>query len=264
MRSMEKISREHLHRLITFCETLQETGENPFDMDVKKSLTLLRRYLSQWETLDDLLLDGDAINEVSTIIKLQGNWVKNRSSLLYIDPQSMEEHLGALGTENLADIFLSSWHPILSIERLTPQRLKEGIDYWNAILPYGEKKMVFPPREHHGSLSYEDLVQLNIFGDEFQGLLKDLHEELTGRGPVGYWDFISGDTYEQTVMRAYLTSFLITEGDADLEVHPLEEEMTLYAQKRTGSRVKKKPQSIPVAISYEEWKKHGRGPTDNS
>jgi hypothetical protein len=75
-----------------------------------------------------------------------------------------------------------------------------------------------------------------------------------------YWDFIGADTYEETVERAFLTSFLITYGYATLEIHPLEEEVFIKPFETPNTKMHTQQSiSIPIAVTYENWQKWTRG-----
>lgn len=58
---------DELFRLINFCKTIQKEGTDPFDMDIKRFLETLKRYLKKWKSLDDLLIDAEAISELTKI-----------------------------------------------------------------------------------------------------------------------------------------------------------------------------------------------------
>lgn len=255
----KKISRERLSRIIKFCGTIQKMEGDPFDVDVKKALETLEEYLPHWKEMDDLLLDVEAIRMLSTVIELQGRWVKNRSSSLY-DPSLIEMKIGELDAEKLGSAFIKSWHPISAMDQLTPQRLKEGMDYWNVLLPIDERKEEFPQTIASGILSPDDLAKLKILGREFNESIKKIHEELKEKGKINYWDFIYADKFEESIMRAYLTSYLVTDGHAELEIKPLEGEIFLIPreEKIDVKKEKVKPRSIPIAMGYEDWVKHGR------
>ena len=135
---------DELFRLINFCKTIQKEGTDPFDLDIKRFLETLKRYLKKWKSLDDLLIDAEAISELTKIIELQGKWIRDRSSSFYIDPVLMELKIKMLEPVQLANAFFESWHPIVSMDRITSKRLKEGLDYWNALLPFSERKEEFP------------------------------------------------------------------------------------------------------------------------
>ena len=78
-----------------------------------------------------------------------------------------------------------------------------------------------------------------------------------------YWDFIGADTYEKTVERAFLASFLITYGYATLEIIPLEEEVFIkpFAKPNTQFQTQQSV-SIPIAVTYDDWQKWTRGELD--
>ena len=81
-----------------------------------------------------------------------------------------------------------------------------------------------------------------------------------GNGKILYWDFIGADTYEDTVERAFLTSFLITYGYATLEIHPLEEEIFIKPFEKPNIQILTQQSiSIPIAVTYENWQKWKRG-----
>ena len=75
---------DELFRLIHFCKTIEKEGTDPFDLDVKRFLETLKRYYTKWKSLDDLLVDAEAIAELAKIIELQGKWIKDRASSFYI------------------------------------------------------------------------------------------------------------------------------------------------------------------------------------
>jgi hypothetical protein len=244
---------DELFRLLNFCKTIQTEGTDPFDMDVKKFLETLKHYNKKWKSLDDLLLDAEAIAELAKIIELQGKWIKDRSSSFYIDPVLLELKLKMLEPQQLAMAFFKSWHPIVSLDRITPQRLTEGLAYWNALLPFGERNDEFPlPSAVESTFDIEDLVELNILSKiEFDDAIKEVLNDLEARGRIEYHDFIYGDAFETSVKKAYLTSYLVSEGKAELDINPLEEEVFISpnsAKANTGN-----VRSIPISLSYEDW-----------
>jgi hypothetical protein len=248
---------DELFRLLNFCKTIESEGTDPFDLDVKKFLETLKRYAKKWKSLDDLLLDAEAIAELAKIIELQGKWIKDRSSSFYIDPALLELKLKLLEPQQLATAFFSAWHPVIALDRMTPQRLQEGLEYWNALVPFDERTEDFPlPFEVESSLNLEDLINLNILSKaEFDDALQTVLHELEERGSVEYLDFIYEDSFESSVKKAYLTSYLVSEGKADLDINPLEEVVFISPRDSTlDAQASRNPsRSIPVSLSYEDW-----------
>ncbi len=246
---------DELSRLINFCKTIQKEGTDPFDLDVKKFLETLKQYLKKWKHLDDLLLDAEVLSELTKIIKLQGKWIRDRSSSFYIDPGLMELKLKMLEPVQLANALFNSWHPIISMDRLTPRRLKEGLDYWNALLPFSERKEEFPVASTlEITLSIEDLIDLNVLSEtEFEDSIKIISKDLEERGRIEYRDFIYEDDFESSIKKAYLTSYLVSEGKAELDINPLEEEIFIspcYIKTKANTG---EVRSVPISLSYEDW-----------
>lgn len=291
---------DELFRLLNFCKTIQTEGTDPFDLDVKKFLEMLKQYYKNknWKSLNDLLLDADTIAELAKIIELQGKWIKDRSSSFYMEPGLLDLKLKMMESEQLAAAFLKSWYPIIAMDRMTQERLKEGLAYWNALLPFSERSDrndEFPSpstAEVEGSLAIDDLIAMSIFsGREFNDVLRSVLEELKERGSVSsngsnnnnnsnsnrieYHDFIyDGETFEKSVEKAYLTSHLVNEGKAEIVVEPLEEEVFIspispgnatanYAQSETETESR----SIAISLSYDDWlrwrQKRNRGNRGN-
>ena len=77
---------------------------------------------------------------------------------------------------------------------------------------------------------------------------------------ITYWGFVGAETYEETVDRAFLTSFLVTYGYATLEIHPLEEEIFIKPNEEQEVKIgKKQLVSMPIPIPVENWQKWKRG-----
>ena len=252
---------DELFRQINFCKTIQKESTDPFDLDVKKFLETLKQYLKKWKHLDDLLLDAEAISELAKIIELQGKWIRDRSSSFYIDPVLMELKLKMLEPVQLANAFFESWHPIISLDRITPTRLKEGLNYWNALLPFSERREEFPVASTPETFTFDikDLIDLNIlstteFEDSIKAILKDLEE----RGGIEYHDFIYEDEFENSIKKAYLTSYLVSEGKAELDINPLEDEVFISPSKVNANANTGDVRSIPISLSYEDWLKWKR------
>ncbi len=244
---------DDLLRLIQFCKTVQSADIDPFDLDVKKSLSILKAYIKRWKSIDDLLLDGEAISGLTRVIELQCKWIRDRAASFYIDPALIELKLRFMEPIQLASAFLKAWHPILALDRLTPERLKQGIDYWNALLPLNERMrdLEAEPVPEVGTIELDDLFSLRILTQtEFQEQLVKVQNELEMRGRIEYYDFIyDTDKFEDSVRKAYLTSYLVSEGRAELDIEPLEEKIFITPRQRDGAANR----SVPVAISYEDW-----------
>jgi len=71
-------------------------------------------------------LDSEAINRLASVIRLQSDWIRHRSTSLYTDPFLIEEKLRKLSRESLARLFLNAWHPIIELEQVSSHSLIEA------------------------------------------------------------------------------------------------------------------------------------------
>jgi len=262
----KKLGSEHLQRVIDTCKSVEERGLDPFNVDVDDIIEVVRKYFPEWESPRELLLDAEAIHCLASVIKLQGDWVKHRSTSLYTDPFLLEEKIRRLSREELARLFLEAWHPIIELEQISLHSLAEAMKYWDGLLPINERWLKTSYLEvETGATTREELVKLRIlaektFLEELEVFWEELKQRVGGEEKIRYWDFIGADTYSETIKRAYIASFLVTYGYATLEVHPLEEEIFIKPFEKPKSMLgKKQTISIPVSISFEEWMKWKEG-----
>jgi len=261
-RKKKKLGEEHLQRIIDLCKSVEDRGLDPFLVDVNDLIAVVREYFSEWESLDEFSLDAETINRLASVIKLQSDWVRHRSTSLYTDPFLIEEKLRKLSRESLARLFLNVWHPVVELEQISSYSLVEAVKYWQRLLPLDErwtKTAAF--RTELGAATREELIMQRIMAEKaFTEELEMLWHELrlrVGKGEkIPYWDFVGAGSYEETSKRAYMTSFLVTYGYATFEVHRLEEEIFIVPFDRPRSLVgKKQVVSIPVSVGFEEWQR---------
>jgi len=251
---------EHLQRIIDMCKSVEERSLDPFNVDVDEIITVIQKYFPEWELPEELCLDAETIHRLASIIKLQGDWVKHRSTSLYTDPFLLEEKIKKLGKEELAAVFLEAWNPIVELEQISLRSISEATKYWQDLLPLKERWLRTGYLEMEtGATTREELVKLRIlaektFLEELEVLWQELKHRVGREEKIRYWDFIGAETYSETIKRAYMASFLVTYGYATLELHPLEEEIFIKPFEKPKSMLgKKQTVSIPVSVSFEEW-----------
>lgn len=231
---------------------MESSSANPFDVDIKEKILLLRQRLPEWKFLDELLVDSEAMLELAQIVKLQDEWLKHRASSLYIDPLLIQLKLKLLPKEALSDAFVKSWHPTAQVDQLSPKGLEKAFVYWRDLEPMSERfKDEFGTYgTRTGTVDYSELVSLGVFTDkQFESTLQDLQDELLRESNgewVDYRDFIGNESYESKVLRAYLLSFLISEGRATLRTEPLTEKIWV---RPLTEKAKGLPKSIAVSIT---------------
>ncbi len=268
-RQRKKLGREKLQRVTEMCRSVEERSIDPFLIDVDEVIEVIKEYFSEWELPEDLCLDAETIHHIASVIRLQGDWVKHRSTSLYTDPFLLEQKLTRTGREEILETFLKAWHPIVEMEQISLHSLAEAIKYWKSLLPLSERwKEILPAEIEAGLTTREELIRQRIlsdktFSEELESFWDELKREVKENGKnrrIRYWDFIGAGSYEETVHRAFMTSFLVTYGYATLEIYPLEEEIFIKPYEKQVTKIGKKQLiSIPIAVTAEEWTRWKKG-----
>ena len=265
----KKLGRERLERIVEMCVAIESHQVEPFTLNVDEIIGVIKEYFPHWEHPDELKLDAEVLHHLATVIKIQSEWVKHRSTALYTDPFLLEEKIRGTSKEGMVNVFLGAWSPIVEFEQLSLHHMAQGLLYWDALEPIGDRwKDIDVSAVATGSISREELVKQRVLSDkEFSEELECHWQELKVKiqekgknGKIAYWDFIGADTYEDTVQRAFLTSFLVTYGYATLEIDRLEETILIlaYAEQHTEALTVQST-SVPIAVSFEDWQKFRNG-----
>jgi hypothetical protein len=268
-RAHEKLGREKLQRIIETCRSVEKRSLDPFLIDVSTNIGTMKEYFPEWKIPEDLCLDAETLHHVASVVKLQSEWVEHRSTSLYTDPFLLEEKLRKMEKEEIARTFLKAWHPMIEWEQITLHSMTEAIRYWNSLIPLEERWKENPPAEVDASpATREELVRQRIlrekaFSEELESFWSELKRCVAKKGESGkirYWNFIGAESYEETVNRAFMTSFLVTYGYATLEIHPLEEEIFIKPYEKQAVKIGKNQLiSIPISVSVGDWQKWKRG-----
>ena len=251
------------------CISIENHMVEPFTLDIDEIIQVVKQYFPKWQNPEELKLDAETLHHLATVIKIQSEWVKHRSTALYTDPFLLEEKILQMDKQQMIEIFLQAWKPLVEFEQISLNTLAQGLLYWEALEPISERWKEFEPAEVANAFtSREELIKQRVLSDkEFSVELNCLWQELKdcvaakGKdGKVNYWDFIGAETYEQTVQRAFLTSFLVTYGFATLEIDQLEELVFLKPNPQLRTEpLTLQSTSVPIAVSAEDWQKWKRG-----
>jgi hypothetical protein len=265
----KKLGKEKLERIIEMCIAIENHVVEPFTLNVDEIIKIVHEYFPNWENPDELKLDAEALHHLASVIKMQSEWVKQRSNSLYTDPFLLEEKIRQTSKQGMVDVFLGAWSPLIEFEQLSLHSLAQGLLYWNALAPMGDRwKDIDVPEVVMSSISRGELIKQRVLGEkEFSEELECYWQELKNKtgekgvdGKIAYWDFIGSDTYDETVQHAFLTSFLITYGYATLEIDRLEETVFILPfDKPRKEALTEQSTSVALAVSVEDWQKWKRG-----
>jgi len=244
---------EDLLRVISLCQSIESSSANPFEVDIMEKLQVLKKHLPDWEFLDELLLDSEALYELAQIVKLQDQWLKGKATSLYIDPLLVQLKVKLLSRQALSESFIRSWHPIAQLDQLSPRGLEKAFVYWRDLRPFSErfKDQFGSYGARPGVVDYQDLIDLGIFTQEqFDSKMNVVYDELalSSKGEwVDYREFIESREVEKKVTRAYILAFLISDGRAVVKTDPLTGKIEIMPLPRRATGEAKS-----VAISVTE------------
>ncbi len=258
----QKKAVEHLQGIIDLCKSIEAKGRDPFTVNVDEIISAIKKHLGDWKSFEELCLDAEAVDGLSSLITLQSDWIKDRSTSLYRDPFLLGGIIKKASNEKIAEVFLKSWHPIVELEQMSAELLLLAMRYWKGLVPIDERwkkqENVSTPL---GFISKEELVKNKIISEKtFKTELNELWNELkqsAESGDISYYVFIYANTFIETIKRAYLTSFLITYGYAALRFHDPENEIYIQPIKVHKEKLDSKVQSIsiPISVNIDDWKK---------
>ncbi len=241
-------------RITELCNEIKDKSIDPFKFDVGEALNILNEELDK-DDPESMVLDAGTLELVADIVSSQDKWIRNRLNSIFIEPMLLELKIRTLNEEELADIFLRSWKPCLNIEQITERRIKEAVEYLErprVEFKFDEEDMYLEP------LNIEQLAELHIFsGTAFEKDLKELErelkEEMKDRKELDYWEFINNDgngvngppvSRDEKVKRAYLLSFILSDGGATLDAEPLEDRIFI----RKSCRKRGQFTAFPIRI----------------
>jgi len=159
------------------CTAIEAHTVDPFTLDVDDIIRMVKEYFPNWEQPEDFNLDAEAIHHLASVIKLQSEWVKHRSTSLYTDPFLLEEKITQAPKDEMVGLFLRAWHPLVELEQLSIHSLATAMRYWEQLAPLNERwKMLEVPEVAVGTATRDELVKECVLGD------KAFSEELEG-----YW-----------------------------------------------------------------------------
>jgi len=251
-----KVRRELVKRIIRACEYVVKRGSDPFEVEVRKYIDELREFLDRSDSPEDLVLDLDAFERISRIVELQGDWINSKSSKLYYDPLLIEWKLKSLDLKSLGSIFVSAFFPITSLRLFSVNGVESAVDYWVKLPPLKERWGRLPEYVVGTALtSLEDLIRNKLalegsFSDMVETFWVELKEKSSAK-KVYYWDFVSSESYVESLLKAYLLSFLVTYGYAYLEfdVEVKDYLVVPYEDKQNVDHIS----SVAIPLSYDDW-----------
>lgn len=256
----KKKKKELMERIIDLAESVENRKVNPFEVDISDFLDRLGEIFPEEKNPEELMLDIRAMLGITDVISHQEDWIKHKSSLLHFDPMLVTWKVRGLSKKQLSNVLVNSWHPTVEMECISRPGIKEAINYWKNLAPISERRTELETQEVlPEEVSREELSNFGFESKEdFDEMIEETWEELKEAGgdesQASYWGFIDSKNFHETVRKAWIVSFLVSYGYATIELNPLEEKIILKPREERKTEEKKTGTSVPIAVSYEDWK----------
>jgi hypothetical protein len=171
----------------------------------------------------------------------------------------LSQQLMMMDVGAIAKAFLRSWHPIVELGQISAKTLAGSLSYWGDLIPLAERWNEFDMSEVDAEVaSMNDAKAMGYISEEgFSETLEAFWGEMKRKTPDGswipYWDWIGSDTYDETVKRAYITSFLVSYGYAVIRMDRFGDEIMVKPLDVPNPDPEEGKTSVPVMVDYNEW-----------
>jgi hypothetical protein len=236
------INKESFERIIDLAEKVYMGRIDPLEIDIDRFIDMLKVVDVESLSQDLMFLDIRALYGLAIILEAQSEAIKRKTQGLYLDSIMIRIKLMNLDPIRLASLLDETYYPPIELSMLTEDDILEAKIHFNSIVRYRWT----PPKQ--SELKVEPMKYFDE--KEMSSMIMKLYEELvdySGYKWVDYLDFISrGDM----LLRAYLLSFLVSDGYVDMKINRVTGEISICPLK--DKKIYKNPASLPVVLKGEE------------
>jgi len=244
-RTSERQVEKELKDLITEVSSIMRSGSDPLAVQLEPRLSKLRQLIKKSLQFKHIELDVEALYNLAILVYSQSKFLKDKSSILYVDPFLIRLAVMGSSTERLAEVFLQSWKPSTGRDVLSLEMMRRSYEYWNNLKDYSIGAEKTEP------LLGESLESLGVTYDELisEGM-SELHDELRNRGGrLLYEELLGEGSLNERLRRAVLISFMLSYGYATVEKEPLKRRFWIVARERASKEQPAGAESIVTIVS---------------
>lgn len=243
------IAKQELLRFINILENIANQRIEPFTIDIGSLLDKLRSIIEKYRDTETIILDAETLYRISIVLGVQQRWIRERASSLFVDSSVIFAKIVSSPPEELVQAFLTAWRPIVRIEQISVPLLLRGYEHFLSL----------PSKKH---IPEYETQRMEISGDYLYSFeeevvmeerLEMIRNELQSKYPawVDYWEFIDNDDLNVRFERAYLLSFLISRGEVDVKISPLDQRILIRSSEKKSMDDKKVSLVVNIGGQHE-------------
>jgi len=242
--SESEVERE-LQELISELTSIIRSGMDPLSVRLQPHIMRLRKLIKESLELKHVELDMEALYNFALLVYAQSKSLKDKSSVLYVDPFLIRLSMLGSTTDKLAEAFLRSWRPSAGRDVLSHEMMRRAYEYWNNLKEYNIEEAKTQP------IFGESLESLGVRYDELMSdSIVELYEDLRRRGGrLLYEELLGEGELNERLRRAVLISFMLTYGYASIVKEPLKNRFWVVAKEEVGIEPRSQGESIVTVVS---------------
>ncbi len=224
------IAKQELLKFISILDNIANQRIEPFTVDIRSLLDKLRAIIERYRDTETVILDAETLYRISIVLGVQQRWIRERASSLFVDSSVIFAKVISSPPEELVQAFLAAWRPIVRIEQISAPLLLRGYEHF---LSLPSKKHVSDTDLQRTDISKGlpySFEEESIMEDKLESILNEL--QLKYPNWTDYWEFINNDDINVKFERAYLLSFLISRGEVDVKISPIDRKILIRSSKR--------------------------------
>lgn len=240
------VAKQELLKFISILDNIANQRIEPFTVDIRSLLDKLRDIIDKHRDTETIILDAETLYRISIVLGVQQKWIKERAGSLFVDSSIIIAKIISSTSEELVQALLAAWRPIVRIEQISIPLLLRGYEHFISLPTRGDvseislEKMAYS-KEFHYNFEEETVMEekLNQIRTELQSMYPNW---------VDYWEFINNQDLEVKFERAYLLSFLISKGEVDVRISPINKKIMI----RISDRKNIEDRKISLVINIGE------------
>ncbi|MEM1517837.1 MAG: hypothetical protein QXI27_00690 [Nitrososphaerota archaeon] len=224
------MAKQELMKFISILDNIANQRIEPFTVDIRSLLDKLRAIIEKHKDTETIILDAETLYRISIVLGVQQKWIKERASSLFVDSSVIFAKVISSTSEDLVRAFLAAWRPIVRIMQVSIPLLLRGYEHFISLPTRASASELGLDRmEYPDKFPYE-FEEENIMEDK----LDQMRRELQSRYPewIDYWEFIKSNDLSVKFERAYLLSFLISRGEVEVKISPIDNKIMLRSSEK--------------------------------